>query len=49
MGYMVKGDVVNFDGSTLDPEKKVYILLNKQKKKTFTTMDEGQRIPQYWN
>ena len=26
MGYMVKpGDVVNFDGATLTPEKKVYI------------------------
>jgi 23S rRNA pseudouridine2605 synthase len=32
MGYMVKpGDVVNFDGATLTPEKKVYILLNKPK------------------
>jgi 23S rRNA pseudouridine2605 synthase len=32
MGYMVKpGDVVNFDGSVLTPEKKVYILLNKLK------------------
>jgi 23S rRNA pseudouridine2605 synthase len=42
MGYMVKpGDVVNFDGSTLTPEKKVYILLNKPKNFT-TAMDEGQ-------
>jgi hypothetical protein len=30
MGHMV-GDVVNFDGAVLTPEKKVYILLNKQK------------------
>ena len=42
MGYMVKpGDVVNFDGSTLTPEKKVYILLNKPKNFT-TALDEGQ-------
>ncbi|RTZ00743.1 rRNA pseudouridine synthase [Flavobacterium sp. RSP49] len=42
MGYMVKpGDVVNFDGTTLTPEKKVYILLNKPKNFT-TAMDEGQ-------
>ncbi|MFV8336370.1 pseudouridine synthase [Flavobacterium sp. RSP29] len=42
MGYMVKpGDVVNFDGATLTPEKKVYILLNKPKNFT-TAMDEGQ-------
>jgi 23S rRNA pseudouridine2605 synthase len=32
---------VNFDGSTLTPEKKVYILLNKPKNFT-TAMDEGQ-------
>jgi 23S rRNA pseudouridine2605 synthase len=42
MGYMVKpGDVVNFDGSTLTPEKKEYILLNKPKNFT-TALDEGQ-------
>lgn len=40
MGYLVKpGDVVNFDGSVLTPEKKVYILLNKPK--NFTT-SEGE-------
>lgn len=42
MGYMVKpGDVVNFDGATLTPEKKEYILLNKPKNFT-TAMDEGK-------
>lgn len=42
MGYMVKpGDVVNFDGSVITPEKKEYILLNKPKNFT-TSMDEGQ-------
>ena len=42
MGYLVKpGDVVNFDGVTLTPEKKVYILLNKPKNFT-TALDEGQ-------
>jgi 23S rRNA pseudouridine2605 synthase len=42
MGYMVKpGDVVNFDGSVLTPEKKEYILLNKPKNFT-TAFDEGQ-------
>ncbi len=42
MGYMVKpGDVVNFDGVVITPEKKVYILLNKPKNFT-TAMDEGQ-------
>lgn len=42
MGYMVKpGDVVNFDGSVLTPEKKEYILLNKPKNFT-TALDEGQ-------
>ncbi len=40
MGYKVKpGDVVNFDGSTLTPEKKEYILLNKPKGFT-TSKDE---------
>jgi 23S rRNA pseudouridine2605 synthase len=39
MGHMVKpGDVVNFDGAVLTPEKKVYILLNK----ITTALDEGQ-------
>ena len=44
MGYMVKpGDVVNFDGATLIPEKKEYILLNKPKNFT-TALDEGQEF-----
>jgi len=39
MGYKVKpGDVVNFDGKTLIPEKKEYILLNKPK--NFTTSED---------
>ncbi|MFK7050060.1 MULTISPECIES: pseudouridine synthase [Flavobacterium] len=39
MGYKVKtGDVVNFDGSVVTPEKKEYILLNKPK--GFTTSKE---------
>jgi 23S rRNA pseudouridine2605 synthase len=39
MGYKVKpGDVVNFDGVALIPEKKEYILLNKPK--NFTTSNE---------
>ncbi|UPQ77730.1 RNA-binding S4 domain-containing protein [Flavobacterium azooxidireducens] len=42
MGYQVKpGDVVNFDGSTIIPEKKEYILLNKPK--NFTTSVEDDR------
>jgi 23S rRNA pseudouridine2605 synthase len=42
MGYLVKpGDVVNFDGAVLTPEKKEYILLNKPKNFT-TALDEGQ-------
>jgi len=33
MGYKVKpGDVVNFDGSVLTPERKEYLVLNKPKK-----------------
>jgi 23S rRNA pseudouridine2605 synthase len=41
MGYMVKpGDVVNFDGATLIPERKEYLVLNKPKNFT-TTMDEN--------
>lgn len=41
MGYKVKpGDVVNFDGATLTPERKEYILLNKPK--NFTTSNEDQ-------
>lgn len=44
MGYLVKpGDVVNFDGATLIPEKKEYILLNKPKNFT-TSLDEGQEF-----
>ncbi|MHC5308660.1 pseudouridine synthase [Myroides sp. LJL116] len=39
MGYRVKpGDVVNFDGSLITPEKKVYVLLNKPK--GFSTINE---------
>jgi 23S rRNA pseudouridine2605 synthase len=39
MGYKVKpGDVVNFDGKTLIPEKKEYIVLNKPK--NFTTSED---------
>jgi 23S rRNA pseudouridine2605 synthase len=39
MGYKVKpGDVVNFDGATLMPEKKEYFVLNKPK--NFTTSHE---------
>jgi 23S rRNA pseudouridine2605 synthase len=39
MGYKVKpGDVVNFDGSTITPEKKEYFVLNKPK--NFTTSNE---------
>ncbi len=39
MGYKVKpGDVVNFDGATIIPERKEYILLNKPK--NFTTSNE---------
>ena len=42
MGYLVKpGDIVNFDGNVLSPEKKEYILLNKPKNFT-TALDEGQ-------
>lgn len=44
MGYMVKpGDVVNFDGNVLIPERKEYILLNKPKNFT-TALDEGQEF-----
>lgn len=44
MGYLVKpGDVVNFDGATITPEKKEYILLNKPKNFT-TSLDEGQEF-----
>ena len=44
MGYMVKpGDIVNFDGAVLTPEKKEYILLNKPKNFT-TALDEGQEF-----
>ena len=40
MGYQVKpGDVVNFDGSIVIPEKKEYVLLNKPKGFT-TSKDE---------
>lgn len=39
MGYKVKiGDIINFDGATLMPEKKEYFVLNKPK--NFTTSNE---------
>ena len=42
MGYQVKpGDVVQFDGSVINPEKKVYVLLNKPK--NFTTAGDGDQ------
>lgn len=42
MGYMVKpGDVVNFDGAVLTPEKKEYVLLNKPKNFTTSGDDSG--------
>ncbi len=42
MGYLVKiTDIVIFDGMTLTPEKKEYLLLNKPKNFT-TALDEGQ-------
>ena len=44
MGYMVKpGDIVNFDGSVLTPEKKEYLLLNKPKNFT-TSFDENDMM-----
>ncbi len=43
MGYMVKpGDVVNFDGATLTPEKKEYLLLNKPKNFTTAADENGE-------
>lgn len=44
MGYQVKpGDVVNFDGKQLSPEKKVYVLLNKPKNFSTSKDDTGER------
>lgn len=44
MGYRVKpGDVVNFDGSVLTPERKEYVLLNKPKNFT-TSADEDDML-----
>jgi 23S rRNA pseudouridine2605 synthase len=44
MGFMVKpGDVVNFDGAILTPEKKEYLLLNKPKNFT-TSVDENDAM-----
>ncbi|AWI25415.1 pseudouridine synthase [Flavobacterium pallidum] len=44
MGYKVKkGDVVNFDGNVVTPEKKEYILLNKPKNFT-TSFDDGAEM-----
>lgn len=43
MGYKVKpGDVVNFDGSVIIPEKKEYVLLNKPK--NFTTSADEEDV-----
>lgn len=42
MGYKVKpGDVVNFDGAVLTPERKEYLLLNKPKNFTTSNEDDG--------
>lgn len=42
MGYQVKpGDVVNFDGNVITPEKKEYILLNKPKNFTTSGDEDG--------
>ncbi|TBX70622.1 rRNA pseudouridine synthase [Flavobacterium silvisoli] len=42
MGYKVKpGDVVNFDGAVLTPERKEYVLLNKPKNFTTSNEDDG--------
>ncbi len=42
MGYKVMpGDVVNFDGNVLTPEKKEYILLNKPKNFTTSADEDG--------
>ncbi|EKF54214.1 ribosomal large subunit pseudouridine synthase B [Galbibacter marinus] len=44
MGYRVElNDVVKFDGRAINPEKKVYILLNKPKGFLTTTSDEKGR------
>ncbi|AWA29554.1 rRNA pseudouridine synthase [Flavobacterium magnum] len=43
MGYKVKkGDVVNFDGNLVTPEKKEYILLNKPKNFTTSSDETGE-------
>ena len=43
MGYKVQlGDVVNFDGALITPEKKEYILLNKPKNFTTAGEDDGE-------
>lgn len=45
MGYRVKpGDVVNFDGSLVVPEKRIYVLLNKPK--GFSTINEEVISPE---
>src|SRR6476620_4050237 len=42
MGYKVMpGDVVNFDGNVLTPEKKEYILLNEPKNFTTSADEDG--------
>ncbi len=44
MGYKVQpGDKVQFNGETIKPEKKVYVLLNKPKNFITTTEDEKGR------
>lgn len=46
MGYRVQpGDLVNFDGTIITPEKKEYILLNKPK--NFTTGGEDQQAERH--
>lgn len=45
MGYKVKpGDVVNFDGTLVTPEKRLYVLLNKPK--GFATINEEVISPE---
>ncbi|MDR0229439.1 MAG: rRNA pseudouridine synthase [Flavobacteriaceae bacterium] len=45
LGYRVMpGDVVNFDGTLITPEKKIYVLLNKPK--GFATLNESIITPE---
>lgn len=44
MGYKVKpGDIVNFDGKELSPERKTYVLLNKPKNFTTSREESGEQ------